>query len=250
MVGQVSTEATDTVFRDDAYTKDCDATVVAVNDLGGIVLDRTVFYPTGGGQPGDSGILRIANGDTIEIATAVKGRDEDGGPDVIVHVPTEGQDPLAPGTQVTAEIDWARRHRMMRVHTCLHLLSAVIEYPVTGGQVNDGKGRLDFAIPESNLDKVEITAKLNKLIAGNHVVDQDWITDAELAAQPDLVKTMSVKPPTGAGQVRLIRIAGQDLQPCGGTHVANTSEIGAVTVTKIESKGRQNRRVAIVLNDK
>ncbi|MBT7361451.1 MAG: alanyl-tRNA editing protein [Rhodospirillaceae bacterium] len=249
MAGQLSNAATDTVFRDDAYAKTCDATIVSVNDLGGIVLDRTVFYPTGGGQPGDSGFLRLADGASIEMATTVKGREEDGGPDVIVHVPAEGQVSPTPGTKVTAEIDWARRHRMMRVHTCLHLLSAVVEFPVTGGQVNDGKGRLDFAIPESNLDKGEITAKLNELIAGNHAVDQDWITDAELAAQPDLVKTMSVKPPSGAGQVRLIRIAGQDLQPCGGTHVANTSEIGPVTVTKIESKGRQNRRVAISLND-
>lgn len=249
MAGQVSNAATYTVFRDDAYAKNCSATIVAVNDLGGIVLDRSVFYPTGGGQPGDSGVLQLADGTSFEIATTVKGRAEDGGPDVVVHVPAEGQKPLTPGTEVTAEIDWARRHRMMRVHTCLHLLSAVIEFPVTGGQVNDGKGRLDFAIPESNLDKAEITEKLNALIAGNHVVDQDWITDAELAAQPDLVKTMSVKPPTGAGQVRLIRIAGQDLQPCGGTHVANTSEIGLVAVTKIESKGRQNRRIAIALND-
>lgn len=249
MAGQVSDAATGTVFRDDPYAQSCDATIVAVNDLGGIVLDRTVFYPTGGGQPGDTGSLLLANGDSIEIATTVKGRDEDGGPDVIVHVPAEGQKSPEPGGKVTARIDWERRHRMMRVHTCLHLLSAVIEYPVTGGQVNDGKGRLDFAIPESNLDKVEITEKLNALIGGNHAVEQDWISDAELAAQPDLVKTMSVKPPTGAGRVRLIHIAGQDLQPCGGTHVANTSEIGAVTVTKIESKGRQNRRVAISLND-
>jgi len=248
MAGQVSDAATDTIFRDDAYARTCDATIVAVNELGGIVLDRTVFYPTGGGQPGDSGVLRLADGSSIEIATTVKGRDEDGGSDVIVHVPAESQASPTPGLEVTAEIDWARRHRMMRVHTCLHLLSAVVEFPVTGGQVNDGKGRLDFAIPERNLDKGEITEKLNTLIAGNHAVEQDWITDAELAAQPDLVKTMSVKPPTGAGKVRLIRINGQDLQPCGGTHVANTSEIGPVTVTKIESKGRQNRRVAISLN--
>lgn len=250
MAGQVSTPATGTVFRDDPYAQSCGATVVSVNDLGGIVLDRTVFYPTGGGQPGDSGTLELANGDRIEIATTVKGRDDDSGPDVIVHVPAEDQTPPEPGSIVTASIDWERRHRMMRVHTCLHLLSAVIEFPVTGGQVNDGKGRLDFAIPESNLDKVEITQRLNELIAGNHAVDQDWISNAELEAQPDLVTTMSVKPPMGAGQVRLIRIAGQDLQPCGGTHVANTSEIGAVTVTKIESKGRHNRRVTIALNDK
>ena len=245
----MSTAATEPLFRDDAYTRSCTAKVVSVNDLGGIVLDRTVFYPTGGGQPGDTGVLRAADGRAVEIATTVKGRDEDGGPDVIVHVPAEGQPALSVGDEVSAEIDWERRHKLMRVHTCLHLLSAVIEFPVTGGQVNDGKGRLDFAIPENNLVKEEVTAQLNALIAGNHLVAQDWITDAELAEQPDLVKTMSVKPPTGAGKVRLIRIEGQDLQPCGGTHVANTSEIGPVTVTKIESKGKQNRRVAITLND-
>ncbi|MBS28798.1 MAG: Ala-tRNA(Pro) hydrolase [Alphaproteobacteria bacterium] len=241
--------ATETVFRDDPYARTCEATVLVVNDLGGIVLDRTVFYPTGGGQPGDSGILRTLDGQTVNIATTVKGREEDGGPDVIIHVPAERQLALAAGTTLTAEIDWERRHRLMRVHTCLHLLSAVLGYPVTGGQVNDGKGRLDFSIPEGGLDKEAIAAQLNDLISGDHPVSHDWITDDELVAQPDLVKTMSVKPPSGAGRVRLIRIEGLDLQPCGGTHVANTSEIGPVTVTKIESKGRQNRRVAIALNE-
>lgn len=249
MAREVSGNATEAVFRDAPYDAQCDATVLDVNEMGGIVLDRTVFYPTGGGQPGDSGVLRTADGQTIRIATTVKGREDDGGSDIIVHVPAEGQSAPSPGTVVAAEIDWDRRHRLMRVHTCLHLLSAVVPFPVTGGQVNDGKGRLDFAIPESNLDKDEITAELNRLIATESPVADDWITDAELEANPDLVKTMSVKPPSGAGKVRLIRIAGLDLQPCGGTHVANTSEIGPVTVTKIESKGRQNRRVAIALND-
>ncbi len=244
----MSTSTTEPLFRDDAYNRSCTANVV-VNDLGGIVLDRTVFYPRGGGQPGDTGVLRSADGRAVEIATTVKGRDKDGGPDVIVHVPAEGQPALSVGEEISAEIDWERRHKLMRVHTCLHLLSAVIEHPVTGGQVNDGKGRLDFAIPENNLVKEEVTAQLNALIAGNHPVTQDWITDVELADQPDLVKTMSVKPPSGAGKVRLIRIEGQDLQPCGGTHVANTSEIGPVTVTKIESKGKQYRRVVITLNE-
>ncbi|MBO6783661.1 MAG: alanyl-tRNA editing protein [Alphaproteobacteria bacterium] len=249
MAGQLSSPATETVFRDAPYDESCAATVLAVNEMGGIVLDRTVFYPTGGGQPGDSGVLRTEDGREISIATTVKGRAEDGGADVIVHVPAEGQTPPAPGNKVTAEIDWNRRHRMMRVHTCLHLLSAVLPYPVTGGQVNDGKGRLDFSIPEGGLDKEAITAELNRLIATDSPVGDDWISDDDLAANPDLVKTMSVKPPTGAGRVRLIRIEGLDLQPCGGTHVARTGEIGAVTVTKIESKGRQNRRVAIALND-
>ena len=245
----MSNTATETIFRDAPYDKSCEATVIAVNEMGGIVLDRTVFYPTGGGQPGDTGFLRTPDGVEIAVATTVKGREDDGGPDVIVHVPAEGQSLPAAGTAVTAEIDWDRRHRLMRVHTCLHLLSAVLSYPVTGGQVNDGKGRLDFSIPEGGLDKEEITRELNRLIETDSPVGDDWITDDELAANPDLVKTMSVQPPTGAGRVRLIRIEGLDLQPCGGTHVARTGEIGPVTVTKIESKGRQNRRVAIALNE-
>ena len=150
-----------------------------------------------------------------------------------------------PGTPVTATIDWQRRHRHMRMHTCLHLLSAVLTYPVTGGQVGDGKGRLDFDIPEGGLDKDDITRRLNALIEADHTVTQRWISDAELAAQPELVKTMAVKPPSGAGRVRLIDVAGLDLQPCGGTHVERTAEIGPVVVSKIEKKGRQNRRVAV-----
>jgi len=249
MARHVSTTATETVFRDEPYSSSCEATVIAINEMGGIILDRSVFYPTGGGQPGDSGVLTTPAGETVAIATTVKGRDDDGGPDVLIHVPAEDQIQITPGMHVTAAIDWDRRHKLMRVHTCLHLLSAVVPFPVTGGQVGEGKGRLDFAIPESNLDKDEITAELNRLIATDSPVRDDWITDAELAANPDLVKTMSVQPPTGAGRVRLIRIADLDLQPCGGTHVARTGEIGPVTVTKIESKGRQNRRVALILND-
>jgi len=249
MAGKLSSPPTETVFRDAPYSRSCDARIVAVNEMGGIVLDRTVFYATGGGQPGDRGFLRTPDGQSVEIITTVKGREEDGGPDVLVHVPAEGQVLLKPGANVQAEIDWERRHKLMRVHTCLHLLSAVVPFPVTGGQVNDGKGRLDFAIPENNLNKEEITAELNRLIETDSPVGDNWITDDELAANPDLVKTMSVQPPSGAGRVRLIRIEGLDLQPCGGTHVARTGEIGPVTVTKIESKGRQNRRVAISLNE-
>lgn len=239
--------ATEPLFRTDPYARNCEAHILEVNDRGGIILDRTVFYPTGGGQPGDSGILKLNDGREIPIVTAVKaGADE--GDDLIVHVPAEGSPPPAAGDQVSAEIDWDRRHRHMRVHTCLHLLSAVLDYPVTGGQVSDGKGRLDFDIPEGGLDKEEITSELNKLIAADHAVSTEWISDAALAAQPELVKTMSVQPPTGAGQVRLVRVAGLDLQPCGGTHVTQTGEIGSVTVTKIEKKGRQNRRVSVSLN--
>ena len=233
----------ETLFRDDAYARSCEATVTAVDERG-IQLDRTVFYPTGGGQPGDCGNLRSPEGD-VEIVNAVKGD----GPDGVIHVPAEGAAPPAVGNTVTAELDWERRHRLMRMHTCMHLLSAVLSYPVTGGQVSDGKGRLDFDIPEAVLDKEEITAELNRLITGDHAVTEEWISDAELAAQPELVKTMSVKPPTGAGQVRLIRIADLDLQPCGGTHVARTGEIGSVEVRKIQKKGRLNRRVSLVFAD-
>ena len=235
---------TEALFRDDGYLTSCEARLVAVNDRGGIVLDRTVFYPMGGGQPGDSGRLRLADGGEIAIATTVKG---DG--DEIVHVPAEGPVDVTAGQGVMAEIDWTRRHAHMRIHTCLHLLSAVLPFPVTGGQVSEDRGRLDFDIPEGGLDKDEITAELNDLIAGDHTVAAEWITDDALAAQPDLVKTMAVKPPMGSGRVRLIRVGDLDLQPCGGTHVRRTGEIGAVVVRKIEKKGRQNRRVAIAFAD-
>ncbi len=226
------------LFRDDAYLRSCEATVVGVEERG-IRLDRTVFYPMGGGQPGDTGVLKRADGSTVAIADARKGD----GLDDVLHVPAPGSALPAVGEKVTAEIDWDRRHRLMRMHTCLHLLCAVVPGAVTGGQISDGKGRLDFDVPGEGLDKAAITEKLNALIAADHAVTPRWITDEELAAQPDLVRTMSVKPPTGFGKVRLLDIAGVDLQPCGGTHIRRTGEIGRVEVTKIENKGRQNRRV-------
>jgi len=230
------------LFRDDAYAKSCEATVTGIDERG-IYLDRTVFYPTGGGQPGDSGALRLADGSEITITEARKGADADS----IMHIPAEGSSMPGVGDSVTATLDWDRRHRFMRMHTCLHILSAVLTYPVTGGQVSDGKGRLDFDISDATLDKAEITTELNRLIEGDQPISTEWITDDELAAQPDLVKTMSVQPPTGAGHVRLVRVEGLDLQPCGGTHVARTGEIGPVEVTKIQNKGKQNRRVSITL---
>ncbi len=226
------------LFRDDAYLRSCEATVVAVDERG-IRLDRTVFYPLGGGQPGDTGTLKRADGSVIAIADARKGD----GLDDVLHVPAPGAALPPVGEKVTAEIDWERRHRLMRMHTCLHLLCAVVPGAVTGGQISDGKARLDFDVPGEALDKAVITDKLNALITADHAVTPRWITDEELAAQPDLVRTMSVKPPTGFGKVRLLDIAGIDLQPCGGTHIRRTSEIGRVEVTKIENKGRQNRRV-------
>ena len=231
------------IFRDDAYCRSCQATVLA-SEPGGIRLDRTVFYPTGGGQPGDAGVLRWADGQA-RIVDAHKGE----GQDEVLHVPAEGADLPEPGVQVEAEIDWERRHRLMRMHTCMHLLCALVTGDVTGGAVGDGKGRLDFNLPDTSLDKERIGAELNRLIAEDHEVRPRWITDEELAANPQLVRTMSVKPPMGAGKVRLLEIAGVDLQPCGGTHVRRTGEIGSVRIGKIENKGRQNRRVNILFAD-
>ncbi len=231
---------TELLFRDDGYLTHCAARVTGA-DRRGIRLDRTVFYPAGGGQPGDSGVLRLASGEAIAIADTVKGE----AADEVIHVPAPGAAMPRPGTEVTAEIDWERRHRLMRMHTCLHLLCSIVSGSVTGGQVGDGRGRLDFDVPGSSLDKEALGNGLNALIAAGHPVGRRWISDDELAAEPSLVRTMSVKPPIGTGRVRLIEIAGVDLQPCGGTHVRNTAEIGPVAVTKIENKGRQNRRVIV-----
>lgn len=228
------------IFRDDAYMRACPAMVTAVDERG-IRLDSTVFYPTGGGQPGDVGMLRRDGGD-IAIVETIKGTDAD----EVIHVPAPGSALPSVGEAVTAEIDWPRRHRLMRMHTCLHLLCAVVPGAVTGGQISDGKARLDFDVPGATLDKDEIATKLNALIEADHAVTPRWITDEELAAHPELVRTMTVKPPTGHGRVRLLDIGGIDLQPCGGTHVRRTGEIGAVSVAKIENKGKQNRRVNIV----
>jgi misacylated tRNA(Ala) deacylase len=232
------------LFRDDGYLRSC-AAQVAGGDALGIRLDRTVFYPMGGGQPGDRGVLRLSSGQTIAITDTIKGEL----PDEVIHVPAPGSALPDPGTELIAEIDWQRRHRLMRMHTCLHLLCSIVPGSVTGGQVSDGKGRLDFDVPGSSLDKAEIAARLNALISQARPVGPRWINDDELAAQPDLVRTMSVKPPTGTGRVRLIEIAGVDLQPCGGTHIGNTGEIGPVAVAKIENKGKQNRRVILALSD-
>lgn len=237
---------TEALFREDAYLKECQARVVAVTDRGGVVLDRSVFYPTGGGQPGDKGRLTW-DGGAMAVATAVKGET----PEQIVHVPEEGETLPPLGAEVRAALDWDLRHRYMRVHTGLHLLSVVIPLPVTGGQIGVEKGRLDFDMPEAPDDKLALEAALNDLIAQDHVVTDEWITDAELAAKPEMVKTMSVKPPTGQGHVRLVRIGAADsidLQPCGGTHVRTTAEIGRVRLGKIEKKGKQNRRVSMWLD--
>lgn len=230
---------TEEIFRADAYARACEATVLSADERG-VQLDRTVFYPLGGGQPGDIGVFRLTDGRELRIADTRKGTQ----PGEIVHIPVEPAVGLEPGMRVTAEIDWARRHRLMRMHTCLHLLSAVIVAPVTGGQVGDGYGRLDFDLPETP-DKDEVNGKLHELIACDAPVSFRWITDEELDVHPELVKTLSVQPPRGAGRIRLVNIEGIDLQPCGGTHLARIGEIGEVSISKIEKKGKQNRRVRL-----
>jgi misacylated tRNA(Ala) deacylase len=236
--------ATDCLFRDDSYLKECQARVVAVTDQGGIVLDRTVFYANSGGQPGDTGTLSAPDGTRIAIENAIY---TDAAKAEIAHVPAAGSPALKAGDAVTATIDWDKRYARMRMHTALHLLSAVLPYAVTGGSVGESESRLDFDIPEAGLDKDAISAKVNEMIASDAAVSSRWISDDELAANPGLVKTMSVKPPMGTGRVRLIEIANLDLQPCGGTHVRTLKEIRAVRVTQIEKKGKQNRRVRLAL---
>ena len=238
---------TQDLFRQDAYLREAPATVTAHTPEGGVILDASIFYPTGGGQPGDSGTL-IWGEARLDIATTIKGEG-----DAIILVPAEPA-PLPPvGAEVKQVLDFDRRYRHMRVHTALHLLSVVIPLPVTGGSISAEKGRLDFDMPEPPEDLAEIEDALNALIDRDLPVTDDWITDAELASNPWLVKTMSVMPPIGQGRVRLVRIgegADQvDLQPCGGTHVARTGEIGRVTMGKIEKKGKMNRRVSIHLDN-
>lgn len=230
---------TEELFREDAYLQACAASVISADERG-IRLDRTVFYPQGGGQPGDSGVIRRAGGQELKVVDTRKDRESG----EIFHLVEEGAPLPEPGEQVQMQIDWARRHRLMRMHSCMHLLCAVVPAGVTGGSVRDGSARLDFDLPEPP-DKGEIERAVNRLIEENHPMRLEWITDEELAARPELVRTMSVKPPSGAGRVRLVRFEGVDLQPCGGTHVAGTGEIGPVRIRKIEKKGKRNRRITV-----
>lgn len=231
------------LFRDDAYLQDCEATVTAVNDKGGILLDRTVFYATAGGQPGDKGTLTW-DGGNVTIATTVYDETKD-----VVHVPAEGQTLPVVGAKVTLTLDWSNRYRNMRAHTLMHLLCASVPFPVTGGAIGEDGGRIDFDIPEGQIpDKADLTATLNRLVTENHPVSFRWITDEEMAANQHLIRTMSVKPPTGTGRVRLVMIGADgkvDLQPCGGTHLSSTGAIGLVVVSRIENKGKINRRIRV-----
>jgi misacylated tRNA(Ala) deacylase len=230
------------LFREDAYRRETEARVVRT-EAGGIVLDRTVFYPRGGGQAGDAGILQLAAGREIVVCDTMKGEGAE-----ILHVPAPGQEALIgelePGNIVTARIDWERRHRHMRFHTATHLLCAIVPHQTNGCSITADYARLDFDMVEP-LDREHLERELARLVAGGHAVRTVWITDEELDAKPELVRTMSVKPPRGVGRVRLLEIEGVDLQPCGGTHVANTREIGALKVVKIEKKSARTRRVVL-----
>jgi len=233
---------TELLFRDDAYLKTASARILAVDERG-IELDRTIFYPLGGGQAGDTGALLRANGERIPIADTRKGEAIDS----VLHIPAPAMQRPEPGETVTLEIDWERRYKLMRLHTALHVMSCVVVAPVTGGNISPEKARLDFDIDMSLLDAEKIERETNALIGRGIETETVWITDEELDARPELVKTMSVQPPRGAGRVRLLRIPGIDLQPCGGTHVKNIAEIGGIRVVKIRSEGRRNRRVEIAL---
>lgn len=236
---------TEKLFIDDALLKETQASVLDVNDRGGIIVDRTVFYATSGGQPGDTGTLTRADGSSLDIGATIYGPEKS----EIIHVPAQQSGLPEPGEVVGLHLDWQRRYRHMRMHSALHLLCSLIPYPVTGGSIGEEESRLDFDIEDAGaIDKDSLTEQLNALVAAAHPISSRWIADDELAANPEMIRTMSVKPPMGTGRVRLVAIGADedvDLQPCGGTHVADTSEIGPVHVSKIEKKGRQNRRVRI-----
>lgn len=233
--------STQALFRDDSYLKEAEASVLAVNDRGGIVLDRTVFYATSGGQPGDTGYFERSDGSRIEIAATVTGQTKD----EIIHVPAAGQALVEPGETLKLAIDWPRRHLLMRMHTACHLLTVVCPYPITGAAVSADDSRIDFDLPDAGLGKEEATERLMEMVRADHPVFIRQIGEDELAANPGLVKSKNVRPPQGTGSIRLVCIGKDgtvDSQPCGGTHVASTAEIGEIHIGKIEKKGRENRR--------
>ena len=235
---------TESLFREDSYLREAEAEVVAVNERGGILLDRTIFYATSGGQPGDAGHLERADGSRIAVAATVTGETKD----EIVHVPAPGQPVPEPGERLKLAIDWERRYLLMRMHTACHLLSVVCPFPITGAAVGADDSRVDFDIPDAGYAKEDVTARLMELVRADHPVFIRWISDAEFAANPGLVKSKNVRPPSGTGRIRLVCIGEDsvvDSQPCGGTHVARTGEVGEIHIGKIEKKGRENRRFRI-----
>ncbi len=232
------------LFRDEAYLREAEAAVLRVNDRGGIVLDRTIFYATSGGQPGDTGFLERADGSRIAVAGTITGESKH----EILHIPAPGAAPVSPGETLKLSIDWERRYRLMRMHTACHLLTVVCPFPITGAAVAEDDSRVDFDIPEAGFTKEDVTKALNELVRADHPVFTRWITDEQLAANPGLVKSKNVRPPSGTGRIRLVGIgeeAAIDSQPCGGTHVARTGEVGEIHIGKIEKKGRENRRFRI-----
>ena len=236
--------ATEALFREDAYLQSTPARVVAINERGGIVLDRTVFYATSGGQPGDTGFLERADGSRIAIAATVNGETKDD----FVHVPAAGGPLPEIGEALTAAIDWERRWKLMRMHTACHLLTVVCPYPITGAAVSEDDSRVDFDIPDAGFTKEEVSARLMELVNADHPVFTNWITDEEFAANPGLVKSKNVRPPLGSGRIQLVGIGeggSVDTQPCGGTHVLSTAQVGEIHIGKIEKKGRENRRFRI-----
>ena len=231
---------TEFVYREDSYLQTLPATVTAITPEGGIVLDRTIFYATSGGQPNDLGRIEW-DGGVVELSGVVH---PDGDKTAITHLPVTELHGLRPGQSVNLVLNWDRRYRLMRMHTALHLVTVVLPYPITGASVGEDKGRVDFNLPEVP-DAAEVEAKLNALVDAAYPVSAEWITDEELEANPGLIKSMNVKPPMGQGRVRLVRIGDIDLQPCGGTHVANTRELGRLKLGKIEKKGAINRRITV-----
>ena len=234
---------TEALFREDGYLAEAEAEVLHVNERGGIILDRTVFYATSGGQPGDTGKLTLADGRMMDIAATITGETKD----EIIHVPAADAG-LTPGDRVKLAIDWERRLKLMRMHTACHLLTAVCQFPITGAAVAEDDSRIDFDIPDASFTKEDVTAKLMELVRAGHPVSTRWITDEELAANPGLVKSKNVRPPVGTGRIRLVLIGDSgavDSQPCGGTHVKSTAEVGEIHIGKIEKKGRENRRFRI-----
>jgi misacylated tRNA(Ala) deacylase len=235
---------TEALFRDDAYLSTAEGKVVAINERGGILLDRTNFYATSGGQPGDTGFFERADGTKIAIAGTITGETKD----EIIHLPAPGQPVPEIGETLVLHLDWARRYRLMRMHTACHLLTVVCPYPITGASVGEEESRVDFDIPDAGVTKEGVTEALMKLVSANHPIFTRWITDADLAASPGLVKSKNVRPPTGAVRIRLVCIGEEgtvDSQPCGGTHVTETQEVGDIHIGKIEKKGRENRRFRI-----
>ena len=236
---------TEALFRDDAYLRTCEADIVGVTDRGGLLLNRTIFYATAGGQPGDTGSLELEDGSRIEIATTVYDDDKT----TIVHVPAEGQDLPPVGTKAIAHVDWPRRYRLMRMHTALHVICAAMRTQISGCQIGAEESRIDLNMPEPP-NRAAVAAAIQAAIDADYPISTEWITDAELDANPSLIKSMSVSPPRGSGHVRLVRIGEDfDLQPCGGTHVTSTGEIGSLEITKIENKGKQNRRIRVRFAD-